>query len=388
MKQSLQPQARCRGVSPVRRIVTRVILVLLAMLCAPPASSFAKNQLQKPPPQIGRFIHVTLPITGQTFERTRRVVRRALEKANKENARLVLVFEFDAPKGQKEFGRGSDFGAAHDLASFISSEELGGVRTVAYLPDAIEGHAVLPVIACQEIIMAKDATIGAAGIDETTITPTLRSAYTEIAGRRRTVPVVVALGMLDRTVEVLQVATEAEPEFVTPDGLEKLKKEHTTKEPIVVKRAGERGEFSGSEARRLGLVRYLAADRRNVAQGVGTAADGRRGRPVARRRLAGGPHRSERPHPRRFGQPGAAGDRRPNPRAQRKLHLSLDRQPRRPDRRGHAAGELSGVRPRPEQSPHGGLRSRRGPLRRGDYRAGVRSGGGSSADGARRIGGL
>ena len=172
------------------------------------------------------------------------------------------------PKGQKDAGRGSDFYAAHDLANFLSSEELAGVRTVAYLPNSIEGHAVLPVIACQEIIMAKDATIGAAGIDEKAITPTLRSAYADIAGRRRTVPVVVALGMLDPALEVLQVETEVDQQYVTPEDLEKLKKEHATKEPVVVKRAGEPFEFSGAEARRLGFASYLAADRREVAKAL------------------------------------------------------------------------------------------------------------------------
>jgi membrane-bound ClpP family serine protease len=139
---------------------------------------------------------------------------------------------------------------------------------VAYLPNSIEGHAVLPAIACQEIIMAKDATIGSAGVDEKTLTPTMRSAYSEIAGRRRTVPVVVALGMLDPALEVLQVETEVDQEYVTPDELTQLKKEHTTKEPVVVKRAGEQAEFSGAEARRWGVARYLAADRRDVAKAL------------------------------------------------------------------------------------------------------------------------
>ncbi len=123
-----------------------------------PAGPAAEKNESKPPPQIGRFIPVTLPITGQTFDRTRRAVGRAVEMAKKQNVQLVLVFEFDVPKGQKDFGRGSDFAAAYSLANFLSSDELNGVRTVAYLPQPIEGHAVLPVIACQEIIMAKDAT--------------------------------------------------------------------------------------------------------------------------------------------------------------------------------------------------------------------------------------
>jgi membrane-bound serine protease (ClpP class) len=241
--------------------------VLAAAVAALPTAVSAQERAEGST-QIGRFIHIELPINGQTFERTRRAVRRAMDKAKKEHAPLALIFEFDMPKGQKDAGRGSDFGAAHDLANFISSEELNGVRTVAYLPRPIEGHAVLPVIACQEIIMAKDATIGAAGIDEKTLTPTMRSSYSEIAGRRRTVPAVVALGMLDPALEVLQVETEVDRRYVTPDELEKLKKEHTTKEPVVVKKTGEVGEFSGVDARRFGFAKYLAADRREVAKAL------------------------------------------------------------------------------------------------------------------------
>lgn len=240
---------------------------LLIAFFAIPASTFAKDE-PKPSALVGRFVHVTLPITGQTVARTRAAIRRVIDKAKRDKVRLVLVVEFDVPRGQKEIARGSDFGAAYDLANFLSSDELNGVRTVAYLPNAIEGHAVLPAIACKEIIMAKDATIGAAGIDEKVLTPALRIAYSDIAGRFRTVPAVVALGMLDPAIEVLQVTTEDDKQYVMPEGLEKLKKEHATKEPVVVKRAGEVGDFSGADARRWGFARYLAADRREVARAL------------------------------------------------------------------------------------------------------------------------
>jgi len=237
------------------------------LVAAPGRLAFGKDASQGPRP-VGRFVRVTLPVTGQVFDQTRRIVRRAMDKAQKEGVRLVLVFEFDVPKGQKNFGRGSEFGAAHDLANFLSSEELNAVRTVAYVPKSIQGHAMLVAMACQEVVMAKDASIGAAGVDEPVITPTLRSAYTEIANRRRTVPAILALGMLDPALEVLQVETEAGTEFVTPEGLAKLKKQHTTKEPVVVKRAGELGDFTGGEARRLSLARYLAADRRELVKAL------------------------------------------------------------------------------------------------------------------------
>lgn len=249
----------------MRRWIAGAVLVpAVCMLCGPAG---AKEQ-PKAPPQIGRFVHVPLPISGPTGERALREVGRAMDKAKRLNSRLVLVVQFDVPKGEKNFGRGSDFGAAYSLANFLSSDKLAGVRTVAYLPNSIEGHAVLPVIACQEIIMAKQATIGAAGIDQQTITAPERSAYVEIAGRRRTVPVAVALGMLDRAMEVFEVETEVGQEFVTPEGLEKLKKEHATKPPVVLKRAGEWGEFSGEQGRRLGFVSFLAGDRRDVVKAL------------------------------------------------------------------------------------------------------------------------
>jgi membrane-bound serine protease (ClpP class) len=218
--------------------------------------------------RIGQFVHVALPIVDRTPERARQTIRRAIERARRENARLTLIVVFDMPKGQKDFGSHSDYGAAYSLADFLSGEELAGATTVAYLPEAVRGHAVLPVLACQEIIMAKDASLGAAGIDEKDISPHKRSAYAEIAGRRRTVPLVVALGMLDSAMEVLQVETEVDRQFVTPEGLEKLKKDHATKPPVTIKRAGEPCEFSGAEARQFGFVRSLAADRRDVLRAL------------------------------------------------------------------------------------------------------------------------
>ncbi len=242
--------------------------MFMAVFLAACANAGFAQEPEPPPRLVGRFVHVAIPVTSQVYEQTRRVVRQAMDRAAKEDARLVLILEFDAPKGQAEFGRGSEFGPAYALANFLSSEELSGVRTVAYLPQSIQGHAVLAAIACQEIVMAGDASIGAAGVNEKTINPTLRSAYEEIAGRRRTVPGVLALAMLDPAAEVLQVETEAGNQFVAPDGLAKLKERLATKEPVVLKRAGEPGEFSGAAARRLGFAKYLAADRRELVKAL------------------------------------------------------------------------------------------------------------------------
>ncbi len=252
-----------------RWAVCLALLALLLIACARSSAAPAEEQ-PKEPKRIAQLVRISLPITGQAFERTRQSVRRGIEKAKREEARLVLIVELKVPKGQKDFGRGSDFGAAYALANFLSSDELNAVRTVAYIPQPIQGHAVLPALACQEIIMAKEgASIGAAGIDEKHLNKTVRSAYAEIAGRRRTVPPVVALAMLDPSVEVLQVETDKlATEFVTPEELQKLKQEHATKEPVVVKQAGQLAEFTSTDARRFGFAKYLASDRRELLKAL------------------------------------------------------------------------------------------------------------------------
>ncbi|MBN1588259.1 MAG: hypothetical protein JW888_01960 [Pirellulales bacterium] len=193
-------------------------------------------------------------------------MRRAMDEAEKNDTRPVLIFQFEVPPGQEDFGRGSQFGASLDVATFLSSDALSGATTVAYIPRSIQGHAVLVALACDEIIMASDATIGSAGIDSPRIDDAMRGGYREIALRRRTVPVELALGMLDPAHEVHDVDTEmSNHEFVTPEQLEELRKHHRIKNDRVVIRPGEVGQFRGDRARQLGFVSYLAQNRREAA---------------------------------------------------------------------------------------------------------------------------
>ncbi len=225
--------------------------------------------------EVGRLVRVPLPITGTVDTQVKRAAQKALAELKPGDSRPVLVFEFAAveePSGQgKQSGQGSDFSRALALARYLSSRELSEVKTVAYIPHAVKGHAVLVAMACEEIIMAPDALVGRAGVDEPAeeaIDPTVRSGYSEIANRRRTVPAPVALAMLDRNVEVLKVETELSPEFVLRAELEELKKKHTIQNQQALNRPGEFAEFTGREARELGFVKYLANDRDALARAL------------------------------------------------------------------------------------------------------------------------
>src|SRR5262245_38193273 len=128
-------------------------------------------------------VDVALPITDSVEKSVTRRVEWAIRQLAPEGKaaggrRPIIVFEFRPASGTA--GEGSSFGDAVDLARFISGDRMSGVETVAWLPRTVKGHAVLPVLACEKIIMGRDAEIGAAGINERTpIEDAIRTAYTE-----------------------------------------------------------------------------------------------------------------------------------------------------------------------------------------------------------------
>jgi len=236
-----------------------------ALTADPPA---AAGREEGPVPRVGRAIRLGLPITGQSLAQVRRFVRRSIEQATQEKARLVLILQFEVAPQQADFGRSTEFGDAYNLADFLSSEELNAVTTVAYLPKTLQGHAVLVALACDEIIMAPEAEIGPAGADDGRTDPVKLAAYRQIANRPRTVPAEIAQKMLDPQRKVLEVETESSRRFIAPDELEQLRKGHTIQSVRELAPAGRPGVFSAAEARRLGFVNYLARDRRDVARAL------------------------------------------------------------------------------------------------------------------------
>ncbi|MFW5692636.1 MAG: NfeD family protein [Thermoguttaceae bacterium] len=221
----------------------------------------------------GATMRLNLPIDDRTRREVERFSARTLAHAAEQNARPVLIFEFFIPPEGEEHGRGSDFFTTHGLAEYLSGKQMNRATTVAYIPQTVQGHAVLAAIACDEIIMAPGAELGPAGVDDELIDETRLSVYRKIAQRRRTVPVAVALGLLDPRLEVLRAETELGREYVLPDELEAIRKTRTVESTEVLFAAGQPGRVTGREARSLGLIDYLATDRREVAAALGLASD-------------------------------------------------------------------------------------------------------------------
>jgi membrane-bound serine protease (ClpP class) len=239
------------------------LLVAMLACCGVAGSLRAEPAADGGPETVA--LPLRLPITGSRDTVVRGAILRQLDRLE---ARLPqrgqLILRFDA---EADDAAASDFGRALDLARFLTSPRLSGVKTIAWLPAGVQGHAVLVALACDEIVMPPEAVLGPAAEAGAAVDEAMRAAYREIAARRRTVPAAVAVGMLDPALEVLRVSTDEGEEFVTRDGLQAVKDRVAVVnvEPV----APAPVALAGRRARELGFVSKLAGSPAELARGLG-----------------------------------------------------------------------------------------------------------------------
>ena len=152
---------------------------------------------------------------------TRQLVDHAAATAK--GARPILVFEFvpgDASPGSSEFG------ASYDLASLISRDLAGARLTVAYIPHPLKGYAVLPAVACTEIVMGASASLGPITPEDRTFDPALRDPVRFLAIRKTREPDLL-VGMLDRDADLRVVRTaDRAVHYVLAENMQEFQKTH------------------------------------------------------------------------------------------------------------------------------------------------------------------
>ena len=185
------------------------VLLLWLPARAIPQATPASTPAAAEPERVGYIVDVQLPLVGDRDELVKRQVRRIADANGSAEQRPVVVLRFavdsianvEVEAGSGMGSRGSQFERCLSLARFLTSPEAARVRLVAYLPETVEGHAVLPVLACEEILANSTAELGRAAIDEP-LDASIEGAYRDVVSRRATLPPPVVLAMLDGTAEV------------------------------------------------------------------------------------------------------------------------------------------------------------------------------------------
>jgi membrane-bound serine protease (ClpP class) len=218
----------------------------------------------KTPPPVAKVVALSSPIDEADAGRVQNVALQLQAAALKDDRQALLVLEI--PPGS------SKFGAVRDLAQFLTSAQISHVRTVAWIPETVDGNNVVVALACNEIVLHPDAELGDIGRGQS-VDAADASYVLDLVDRRHNpkVNAAIARAMLDPQVALLRAKIGEEPnatlKIVTSTELKQLRE--TTTEPITteqVKDAGVPGSFSGSKARRLDmLVSGTAETRQDVA---------------------------------------------------------------------------------------------------------------------------
>jgi membrane-bound serine protease (ClpP class) len=205
----------------------------------------------------GQFFTITEPITHDAIARIRAATRQLVDRnASAEQAtRPILVFEF--LPGESAPGA-SEFGACYDMAALISKELAGARLTVGYVPHPLRGYAVLPAIACTEIVIGSSATLGPITPDGQNVDAALREPVRFLALRKTRAPDLL-LGMLDRDADLRLVRTaDKTVHYVLAENMKGFRETHDVVDDKPAWEGGQRGVLTAARAREEGFCKRTA----------------------------------------------------------------------------------------------------------------------------------
>ncbi|MBV8230267.1 MAG: hypothetical protein JO329_09825 [Planctomycetaceae bacterium] len=224
----------------------------------------------------GQFFPIVEPITNEAIAQVRAATRQLIDRnaGAAQGTRPILVFEFRP--GETLPGQ-SEFGSSIDLANYLS-KNLGGAKlTVAYVPEPLKGYAVLAALACDEIVMGPEASLGPITPEGQAADPGYRDLVRHLALRKGRDPDLL-LGMLDRNADLRAIRTaDKQVHYVLADSLPEFRRSHQVLEDQPAWEGGRRGVLTARRAREEGFSKLTAdsaAEVANVYRLAGQAAAG------------------------------------------------------------------------------------------------------------------
>ena len=246
-----------------------LILASVALIGSP-AQTFAQanNAAANEPEPIARIVPLTSPISEEALGQVRRTALELQDVATREGREGYLILEI--PPGT------SSFHQCYALADFLTSSPFQNVTTLAWVPESVTGPNVLVALACNEINMDPDASLGDMG-NGRAVPEDQQNIVRSIVARRRNslVSEPLAVAMMDPAATLLQLSVDndgmTETRLVTADEARQLREEGAIiTETRTLSEAGSPTVLTGSEARSRNLLAArTAGSRRELVEAYG-----------------------------------------------------------------------------------------------------------------------
>ncbi|MBL8795891.1 MAG: hypothetical protein JNM56_18450 [Planctomycetia bacterium] len=223
---------------------------------------------EAPPVSDGAFISITYPLTDKEIGRIKELTglarqdfRNRVKEAGHDvpPAPLKIVYDFN-PDGQPSGP--APYGLCRELAAFLLG--LNDVTTIAFVHADVTRHAVLPVLACREIVMSRESRLGDAVRDQAEPVGKDQLVFYREVAEARGRPAAIVLKMLDRDLEVWEATRNNAVWYVAGDA--------PPEDGVIVNKAigpvlprDKTALLTTTEAQRFGLCRRSLQTREEVA---------------------------------------------------------------------------------------------------------------------------
>ncbi len=249
------------------QLIPSARLLSAVLLCAGVAVAEKDNTL--PPSaqgRIGQFLTLPSQISGAEVAQVGNLALELQAKADREGREAVLILEI--PPGTSRYGQVSD------LARTLIAADMSRVRTVAWIPETVDGYHAIIALACHDVVMNPDASLGNVGRGKAL--PELEQDFILSIvdrGRNSRLSRGVAQAMMDPAIELLHVRVDGaagieEQRFLTRGEVKLLQDQNTVISATeTIKDIGSPGLFVAADALRAGfLVAKAVTERREVAE--------------------------------------------------------------------------------------------------------------------------
>ena len=241
---------------------SRTVVLALAALLVHAGGLAAQNAA----PESGLYITVPNPVTSTGTTQIKNRIDAARSKP--ESRPSVIVFDFNP--GDKDAAT-AEFGVCYDLADLIA--KLTDVPTVAYVHQKVSGHAVLPVLACKQLVCGPKGALGeVVGPGDSAPKPSQVNGYAEIVGAAHPAFLAVARKMADRDVQLRKGRRGATDWFADLRDRKKFEADGVTvtdTAPLPAAPDGRVGLFTAGQLRDLGLSQRTVETTRDVLETYG-----------------------------------------------------------------------------------------------------------------------
>lgn len=199
-------------------------------------------------------------------QRLRSLIQPSVESTG---ARTVVVLRFGAADQE---GVEASFEAALGLARFLTSADAAKIRSVAWLSGRIDGHQVLPLLACEQILVSPEARLGPVTAAEDVHDSLTQLTYSDIAQRRATVPAEVVSVLLDDSRELVSVTDlDGRQMLLSGDALAEYRASGKGWQERTLVEAGVPASFDGPQLREMRWATHLVDDAQSAADAVGVS---------------------------------------------------------------------------------------------------------------------